>query len=188
MKRALLLSIALIASAAACDSEKKAEERYAHAVRLADNGNTAEAVDALRQTLKLRPEHSAANDRLGRLYLEAGVAANAVLHLKRAAADETYADRHLALRHLGDAFAAEGRLNEAAAALLKSLALRESDAAFYSLARVLAQANDMDGAAMALNEAVRLEPTRLADHFKDPAFQRFRASLSADIIKKVDAP
>ncbi|MDE0022592.1 MAG: hypothetical protein OXT69_14575 [Candidatus Poribacteria bacterium] len=187
MKRALWILIA--AAALGCGSEKKAAERYEDALRLAENGQNAEAVDALRQTLKRRPEHSAANDRLGRLYLEAGDSANAAAHLKRAAGDEAYADRHLALRHLGDALAAEGQLNEAYAALTKSIALRESGAAFYSLARVFAQANDMDGAAMALNEAVRLDPTRLADLFKDPAFQRFRASPSAaDLVKEADAP
>ncbi len=187
MKRALWILIA--AAALGCGSEKKAGERYEDALRLADNGERAAAADSLLDALKHQPDHSAANSMLGRLYLEKGDAAEAIPLLKRAAGDETYLERHAALQHLGEALGALGRYNEAAAALTKSIALHETDEPLYSLARVLAQAGDMDGAALALREAIRLNSARRADFAADPVFQRFRATEAAtELLKGGAAP
>ena len=45
----------------------------------------------------------------------------------------------------------------------------------------------MDGAALALREAIRLNNARRADFFVDPAFQRFRATEAAAELLKGEA-
>ena len=142
-------------------------------------GRRAEAEAELLRALEIRPEDAAANDRIGRLYWEAGETEKAVASLKRAAGDEEYSERSCTLQTLGEALAAARRYDEAAAALLRSLALLETADGYAALARVFAQADEANGAAMALNTALQLDPNLRSELAGDPLLGPLLQSVTA---------
>jgi len=97
------------------------DDLFQHAVRHAQAGRLADAIDLLRQVLAADPSHIAALNNLGVCLRQSGRGAEATEHFRQALAIAP--DRPHVWNNLGNALRGAGRLDEAASAYERCLSL-----------------------------------------------------------------
>jgi serine/threonine-protein kinase len=126
-------------------------------------GSHDEAEEACRKAIVLRPDHPHGYQRLGLLFYRQGRHAQAVEPLKMVIRLD--ADNLLAHTNLAAALYQLGRLDEAADGFRRSLAIKETAAAWGNLGTVLFDQRRYADAVEAFEHAVRLKPTE-ARHWR----------------------
>lgn len=145
--------------------EQQAKTLFDQGVTLTKSGKYAEAAEAYKQALVLKPDMAEAQHEIGYAYLklskyEESVAASrqaAVLRPKNA---ETY-------RNLGLAYQGLKRWPEAASAFRKAIEIKPDHATtYYNLGVTCKQMPNASAAAEAFGEAVRLKPDYAQAHYE----------------------
>ena len=126
-------------------------------------GRLAEAVEAYRKLLALRPNLAEAYNNLGNVLLSLGNLDEAAAQFERAVALKPQLFQ--AHNSLGDVFHAQGKLDRALAQYRQTLALRPDLAEAHSnLGAILGQQGDLDAAAVHCARALALKPGLFQAH------------------------
>ncbi len=128
----------------------------------ADLGRTAEALDDLATARTLRPGYWDNHRTTGLVLFEAGRYEDAVPHFRRLA--ELRPNNGLALQQLGTALHAAGRTSEALETYYKALSIAPHAMTHANIAKIHYDNGRYEDAAMAYEEAVRLDPRRPVTH------------------------
>jgi len=138
--------------------------RFNLASALAEQGREGEAIEQLRETVRIRPEYVAARAELGQLLVKQGQVDEGVRELQTAVKmrpDD--ADAHF---RLGSVYGSLGRGAAAEQQFAETARLQPDNAdAHYNLGLALAEQNKLPQAVDEFNEAVRLKPDDAEAHF-----------------------
>jgi tetratricopeptide (TPR) repeat protein len=171
------------------EAEKKAAEAKAKFTAMKANFDAGKAALATAQQTRIQYDKLPKDQQAtlqGQLDEQSGTAVTALQSAIEGTGD-TDPNRGLLLATLGDAYATDGKYQDAADAYSKAVVLRPDPGAYNNLGNALARVGKVDDALAAYQKAIELDPTNTATYWRNFAIGLYntgRIKESVDPLRK----